>query len=796
MVTRARGRAIRALDRKALRDLWHLRGQALAIALVIAAGIANLVMATSTLDSLLATRDRFYRDYAFADIWATAKRVPEAMVARIADLDGVRAVETRIVVPAQLAIQGFPDPVKALVVSLPDDRASRLNRLHLREGRLPAPEAAHEVVVSEAFAQAHGFDPGAQLQATIQGRRQTFQIVGIVLSPEYVYQIQPGAAFPDFKRFGVLWAGRRVLQAAADMDGAFNDVALGLRPGTEPQAVINALDRLLRRYGARGAYARADQLSHKFLDGEFEQLRTMAVLFPTIFLGVAAFLLNVVLSRLIGMQRDQVAVLKAFGYGNYAIGAHFALIVGLICAAGTVIGLAGGMWLGALLAGVYREFYRFPFLDYALSPEVVAVGVAVSVAAAFAGTFTAVRRAARLPPAEAMRPPAPDRFRVSWLERVAPRRWLTQPTRMILRNLGRRPFKAGLTVLGLALAGAIMLMGRFQNDAIDYMIDAQYRLGQRNDLSVDFTEAAGRGALFELAGLPGVTRVEPYRYTAVRLRHGHRSYRTSLQGLPADATLKRPIDARLRALPIPPEGVMLTDYLALMLGLKLGDTLQIEVLEGRQRTVQVPVVALANEYLGVQAYMEQDAMNRLLGDGDVVSGAYLLVERTAREAVYRQLEARPRIAGVGVREVAIANFYDTLAESILVFTFIAMLLGAVINFGVVYNSARVALSERGRELASLRVLGFTRGEVAYILLGELALLVLLSLPLGALLGYALCAVFAFAADSDLFRIPVHISLRTFVFAGVTMVVSTVLSAWLVRRRIERLDLVEVLKTRE
>ena len=787
---------MRSLHRKAYRDLWHLRGQALAIALVIAAGIANLVMATSTLESLLVTRDRFYADYAFADVWAAAKRVPEGLVARIAALEGVRHVETRIVTPANLSIEGFADPVKALVISLPDEREPRLNRLHVREGRLPAPNAAHEVVVSEAFAEAHGFGPGARLSATIHGRRQSFEIVGVVLSPEYVYQIQPGSAFPDFKRFGVLWTGRRALEAAADMDGAFNDVSLALRPGVQPQAVIDALDALLRRYGARGAYARADQLSHKFLEGEFEQLRTMATLFPTIFLGVAAFLLNVVLSRLIGMQRDQVAILKAFGYGNAAVGAHFALIVGSICAFGTAIGLAAGTWLGAMLAGVYREFYRFPFLDYAISADVVAVGVAVSAAAAFAGTFAAVRRAALLPPAEAMRPPAPDRFRVTFLERLAPRRWLTQPTRMILRNLARRPFKAALTVLGLALAGAIMMMGRFQNDAIDYMIDAQYRVGQRNDLSVDFVEPAGRGAVFELATLPGVTHVEPYRYTAVRLRHGHRSYRTSLQGLLSGATLKQPIDAQLQPVPVPPAGVMLTDYLAWMLGLDVGDVVEIEVLEGRQRTVHAPVVALVNEYLGVQAYMEQGAMNRLLGDGDVSSGAYLLVETVAREAVYRALEARPRVAGVGVREVTIANFYDTLAESILVFTFIAMLLGAVINFGVVYNSARVALSERGRELASLRVLGFGRGEVAYILLGELALLVLLSLPLGALLGYGLCWVFASAADSDLFRIPVHISTRTFVFAAVTMTISTVLSSLLVRRRIQRLDLVEVLKTRE
>jgi putative ABC transport system permease protein len=787
---------MRALDLKALRDLWHLRSQALAIALVIAAGIANLVMAASTLDSLYVTRNRFYQDCAFADVWASLERAPQSLGERIAAIDGVQTVETRIVVAANLSIEGFGDPVKALVHSLPDEREPLLNRLYLRAGRLPAPNAQREVVVSEAFAEAHGFAPGDRLRATIYGRSAAYTIVGVVLSPEYVYQIQPGAMFPDFKRFGVLWMGRRALEAAADMDGAFNSVTLRLLPGTPAAAVTGPLDALLRRYGGLGAYARVDQLSHRFLDGEFEQLATTAKLFPTIFLGVAAFLLNVVLSRLVGMQRDQIAILKAFGYSNRAIAAHFVLIVALIGAVGIALGLVGGVALGQWMSGMYREFYRFPFLDYRLSPWVVLLGTGVSLAAALLGTFHAVASAAKLPPAEAMRPPAPERYRESVVERMGLRRWLTQPTRMIVRNIERRPVKSVLTVVGLSLACAIMMMGRFQNDAIDFMIDVQFRIGQRNDVSVDFIEPSARRAAFELASIPGVRWVEPYRTVSVRLRHGHRTYRTGLQGLMPHGSLKRPVDTALRAVPVPPEGLLLTDYLAELLDARVGDAIEIDVLEGRQRRVTAPVAAVVSEYMGVQAYMDVDAVNRLLGDGDVVSGAYLAVDAARQTSVYRALEKRPRVAGIGVRRLAIQNFYDTLAESILVFTFVALMLGAVINFGVVYNSARIALSERGRELASLRVLGFTRGEVSYILLGELAILVLLSIPLGLAAGYLLCWFFAVSLDSDLYRIPVHISTSTFVFAVVTTVLSAAASALLVRRRVERLDLVEVLKTRE
>jgi putative ABC transport system permease protein len=407
-----------------------------------------------------------------------------------------------------------------------------------------------------------------------------------------------------------------------------------------------------------------------------------------------------------------------------------------------------------------------------------------------------VRTAASLPPAEAMRPPAPERYRESLVERLGLRRWLSQPTRMIVRNIERRPAKSVLTVVGLALACAIMMMGRFQNDAIDFMINVQFRIGQRNDVSVDFVEPAPRRAAFELAGIPGVHTVESHRTVAVRLRHGHLTYRTAIQGLQPDGLLKRPVDAELRAVVLPAEGLLLTDYLAKLLDAQIGDTVEIEVLEGRQRRVSAPVAALVSEYMGVQGYMGIDPLNRLLGDGNVVSGAYLAVDAAQQTAVYRALEERPRVAGIGVRRLAIQNFYDTLAESMLVFTFVALMLGGVINFGVVYNSARIALSERGRELASLRVLGFTRGEVSYILLGELAILVLLSIPLGLAAGYMLCWLFAVSLDSDLYRIPVHISGSTFVFAVVTTAVSAALSALLVRRRVQHLDLVEVLKTRE
>lgn len=787
---------MQALTRKAVADLWHLRGQAIAIALVIAAGIANLVMAQSTYASLAQTRARFYADYAMADVWAVCKRAPESLLARIAALPGVRVARSRLLAFGNLGVPGFSDPVKAQVQSLPAHGSSPLNRLHLRMGRLPSPAQADEVVVNEAFASAQGLRPGDRIRATLNGRSQWFRIVGTALSPEFVYPIQPGASFPDFKRFAIVWMGRRALEAALDMDGAFNEVTLAVQPGADTAALLADVDALLQRYGGRGAHDRADQLSNRFLDSELQQLRTMARLFPTIFLGVAAFLLHVVFTRLIGTQRDQIAVLKAFGYGHARIGRHYALIVSLMAVLGTVLGLGLGLVLGHWLSGVYQDFYRFPFLDFRFDAGVVLTGAGVALAASLAGAAQAVWQAVRLPPAEAMRPPAPDRYRPSILERVGLHAFLSQPARMILRQLERRPLRAVLSVVGLALAASVMMIGRFQSDAIDYMIDVQFRQALHSDLSVDFVEPIDRSALFELAALPGVRAVEPYRSVAVRFRHGLASYRSAIQGLPADATLKTPVDRALRPIVLPTDGLLLTDWLAQRLGLNTGDWVEVEVLEGRRKRLRIPIVGVVSEYIGVQGYMRLDALNQRLDDGDVISGTLLRVDPDRQSQLYRLLERRPRVAGIGVRKLGIDNFYATVAESMLIFAFISTLLGGVINFGVVYNAARVALSERGRELASLRVLGYTRREVATLLLGELGLLVLLSIPFGLAAGYGLSWLFAQGLQTDLYRVPVELERSTYALAAAMMLLSSLLSAAVVWRRVGRLDLIAVLKTRE
>lgn len=786
---------VKALERKLLRDLWHMRAQAVAIALVLMCGVATFVMFLATLHALRETQQDYYRQYRFADMFVSLKRAPDALAARVRMVDGVARADFRVVAQVRLEMPGFSEPAMGLMVSAPQAGAS-LNGLYLASGRLPDPLRPDEVVASKPFAEAHGLHLGATFIALLNGRRQPLRLVGTALSPEFIEQMRPGAATPDYKRFGVLWMARRALGQAYDMHGAFNDIAIALAPRADSDAAIASIDRLLEPYGGLGAYTRKDQRSHRYLTQELDQLGTLATLFPVIFLGVAAFLLHVVIGRLVATQREQVAALKAFGYPNRALMWHYLQLVGLIAVLGIAAGTALGAWLGAGLSNVYREFYHFPYLSFTLPPLIALEGAAISLLAAAGGAALAIRRTVALRPAEAMRPPAPPRYRVSWIERIAGGRWLSQPARMILRHIQRERWRSLLTMLGVALGGGIILTSLFQRDTVTYMLDVQFRRAQRDDLAVLFTEPAARRAGSELAALPGVRHVEVFRSVPVRLRFGARSYRTAIRGMENGGDLQRVLDTGLRPVPLPAGGILLTDFLADMLGVRAGDRLQVDVLEGRRPLREVVVAGVVREYIGVSAYMELRALNTLMREGPALSGAWLAVDSAALPELYRRLARMPRVAGMAKREQEIINFNRMMEQTMLFFSSIATAFAIVIAFGVIYNSARIALTERGHELASLRVLGFTRAEIAYILLGELGLLTLVALPTGLLLGRAMCHYIAHALQTDLFRVPVVLEARTYAFAVAVVVASAILSGLAVRRRLDRLDLVAVLKTAE
>jgi putative ABC transport system permease protein len=789
---------VKALDRKLLRDLRLMWSQVLTIALVVASGVGGFITTMSAVDSLALARDRFYASGHFADVFASVKRAPNALLQTLLDLPGVADVQTTVEQIVRIELPGVVDPVIGQLIGVDPQVPMRMNRVTVRNGgALDASTLADQAIpalVSAAFADARGIVPGARISALINGKRRTLEIVGIALSPEFIFAGLQGV--PDLRGFGVFWVPRDALAAAYDMDGAFNRVAIKLAPGASEHAVIDALSMQLTRYGGREAHGRKDQASHAILDSEIKQQRVLGTLLPSIFLGVAAFLLNVVVSRLVATQREQIAALKALGYPNLAIGAHYLKLVLVIVVLGLMLGVVLGDVLGEQFLRLYAQSFRFPSFEHHIAPWLLVVGISITLSTAVLGTLNALLATVRLAPAEAMRPQSPGHYRHTLIERLGITR-ISPALRMILRNMERRPLRTLLATGGVAVSVAIVVMGNFFSDAIDYVVDAQFNVALRSDVVVWMPEAADDSARHELARLPGVTAVESGRDVAVRFVNGHLSQRGAIQGMAQHAELRRIVDMDKRvASQLDGDGLVMTDRLAEKLRLRVGQTVRVEVLEGQQRTVSVPLTATVREMMGLNAYMERRALNKLLQEGDLSTQFALAIERGGEPELLQATKQMPRVIGAFSKATVLRNMQEVSARNIRIMSTVLTVFATVIAVGVVYNNARIALAERTWELASLRVLGFTRAEVSGLLLGEMAISIAVALPLGMLMGYGVVQLVSRLVASDQFLFPVQIQSSTYAWSVMVVLAAAAASALVVRRRIDKLDMVAALKTRE
>ncbi len=787
---------MRALDLKLIRDVSRMKGQMVAVGLVMACGLAMMIMARSLILSLETTRAAYYERNRFADVFCDLKRAPNAMRERLAAIPGVAAVETRVVGAVRMDLPGLAEPADGTIISIPEGNPARLNTLALRTGRYPEIGKANEVIIGEAFAKAHGFQPGDWIDVTLRGAKERLMIVGIALSPEFVFEARPGEALPDNKRFGVFWMNERELATANDLDGAFNNVIVDVAPGGDNAAVMAEMDRLLEPYGGLISYDRRDHASAKQLDDEIAMLNGMSIAFPVVFLSIATFMTSAVLARVIRLQREQIAQLKAFGYSSGQVGAHYLKFALVIVTIGLLAGGIAGTWLGSNVVTMYHKFFQFPSLTF--HPDLPAIGIAflVSSAASLLGVIGAVRQAMRLPPAEAMRPEPPADFKPSLLERIGVTNLAGPSMRMALRNIERRPWQAAFTALGLALAVGIPIVPGAMRDGISFLLDFQWTLAQRQDVTVTLIEPGSAAAFNDIRHLPGVIHAEQFRSVPARLHFGHRSHRLAVTGVSPGTLLNRALDEHGNPIPVPPDGLLISRKLAEMLGVNPGDSLLMEVQEGRRPSREVPVHGLITDYAGLAAYMDIDALRRLMQEGATVSGAHLSIDAGKWEEFLAKVKEVPRIANLGITSALQQSFRKTTAESITLIQGIYFSFSVIVAFGVVYNSARIALSERSRDLATLRVVGFTNREVAGVMIGELVMLTVVAIPAGLWIGGRLSNFIVQAASTETIRLPLILTHETYATAILIVLLSAGVSFYVVSRRIRNLDLLGVLKASE
>jgi putative ABC transport system permease protein len=787
---------MRALDKKLLRDFRRLWAQALAIALVLACGVAILLTTYGMYGALEDTRSAYYERNRFADVFADANRVPKSVLRDISEIGGVRSVEARISTYVILDLDIRVETVTGHILSLPENGAAQHNLPIVRSGRLPNPGHVDEVVVNEPFATANHLKPGDRFHANLNGQRRELTLTGTVLSPEFIYTIGPGALMPDNETFGILWMPERSLAAAYDMRGAFNNVTLKLDPQANEDAVITELDNILSRYGGTRAYGRDVQLSNSFIEAEIVSQRVSAMILPPVFYGVSAFLVGMVIARIIALERSEIGLLKSLGYSDVEVCIHYLLLASLIAVVGTLLGWSVGTWLSRAVAQLYAQFFDFPYLIYRVSLNAYAVSGILAIISASAGAAKSALSAARIPPAEAMSPPVPPRFRRTFLDRLLTSLRPSQSVMMILRSLMRWPIRSALTTLGLSLAAAVLVASSFFIDAMDVLMDTTFQQANRQDAVLQFSPDIPEAALASVAKLPGVIKAEGQLYQAVILRNGHLEKETSVSATHPGSDLARIVDSDGAIIDPPENGILLPHRLAAQLQVDVGDTIQMELKGGRNETFDIQVSGTVIQYFGLGAYMNADTLNRLLRQAPRVSVANLLIDTNQLPELHRTLKDTPELSGLSMLDDMRRSFEDTIQQNIAIMTTIYLVIAVLITFGVAYNGARIQLSERARELASLRILGFSKGEVSFILIGETMLLAILAQPLGWLLGAGIAVALAEGATSDLYAIPLVLEPEAFAQASLVVLGAALVSSLIVRRRLDRLDLIQVLKTRE
>jgi putative ABC transport system permease protein len=779
----------RILDRKLVRDLWVFRGQASGIVLVLACAAAAVSMSFSVQRSLDATREDYYRRYGFADLFASVTHAPLSLVETIRRIPGVEAAAARIVGYGTISIAGFDEPVSGRLISLPEDGDPPVNALVLRRGRRPAADQPEGIAVNESFAAAHNLSPGNRLTATIGGHKRNLVVAGIALSPEFIFALGPGQIVPDDRRFAIVWMDRSALATDLGMSDQFNDLALRLRPGTSTSGVTEALDRLLALYGGTDIHDRSQQYSHAFLSSQLTELGAVGVLVPAIFLGVAVVLLHASMLRIVELQRAQIGIIKALGFDDHSIGWHYVKFALVLAGAAVLLGLPVGIALGYGMTRIYAEFFHFPFLNY--RPDMLAAAgvIAALGCAATLGAMPPAGRAAALRPAVAIRPASPVAYRRIAGERLE--RHLTAPASMILRQLGRRPLRPMLTAATIAFAVGLQIATLFSFDALDEMVDVFYARTQHQDATIVFAGPLPATLLVELEAWPGVGAVEGYLATPVRISLAGTSRHVVLIGLPAGGTLHRLLDLVLQPTPVPGIGIALSRALATILHADVGDRVTVSSATGRP--FEVPVTKLVEQYIGMGAYMELAALDRLLGDKAVVSGAEVKLADGDHSDFYRALKDSPVVAGFVPRVPTVTAFRQTMARTLTIIVSFFVAFAGVAAFAIVDATVRIALSERLRDLSIMQALGFGNGTIVFMLAGELGAAILAALPLGCVVGVGLGHLIVWNLDNDLFHVPLVVGWRSYAIAGGTVLAAATLSFTLAARRLRFVDLPTVLR---
>lgn len=784
------------LWKKMWRELRENKAAYLACLAVIAIGLMLFVAMSVLFEGLNEAKNNFYGDYRFADGFAKVRGISQIQVDRLAFVEGISRLEGRRVEDVRVFFPEREENVYLRLVSLRPEQTARLNDVMLQAGTLPA-AGSRSILPDPGFLEANGLQTGDTIPVIIAGNQVELTVTGAAISPEFVYAMRtPMDIYPDPATFGVAYLPLDVMQNLFGEE-SLNDITFTLAPGHTYEDVEGRLKPRLESYGLESIYAREDQLSEVILNQELQSLQSMVTSMPLLFLIVAATILYILLKRMVEQQRGQIGTLKALGYSSREILFHYISYALIIGALGGLFGALLGFWLSYPLMAMYETFFNLPGLTGRFSFYYLVLGVLFSTGfGALAGYFGS-KDVLKLQPAEAMKPPAPPSAKQTLLEGWRAY-WnnLTVQGKMATRNMFRNLGRSFITLIGVMFAFSLIATTGYFLSLMDVLLVDQFTKVQTHDVKVVFTAPTNSWeARLELSPLPGVNRFEAYLEAPATLQHGWYEKDTVILGLEPESEMYNLLNRNGVKVALPAEGILLSQNLAESLRAEAGSRLEIESPYAKDSPVYSEVVDIIPQYLGTNAYMDIQALGRLLGQGNISTAALLAVE----EGAFPYLKDRYReSAGVfSVEEKsALLNKFQELMESYSFTFWVLALFGILTGFAVIYNSGMVSLSERRRELASLRVMGMTSEEVLQVLSFEQWFVSLFGMLAGVPMTMLFLQGMANAMQNDVFTYPVMFELQPFIIGTV----GTAASIWLTQRfifsKIRQLSMVEALKERE
>jgi putative ABC transport system permease protein len=792
----------RMLLRKLLRDVLQRKGALLTLCIIVAIGVGCYISMASVYRDLSGSQKRYYQNYRFADFVVDVKRAPAWAVEEVASLPNVRAARGRVSFETLIDLPTREEPISGLAISMPETSSPVLNDILLYSGTWFSKGDHKEVILNDAFARKNGLSPGSRIKVLLLDKQHDLLVVGTAMSPEFVYLIPPGGVevAPDPAQFGVMYLPEQFLQESCEMDGAFNQIIGVAYDSSRPAltATLGLIEEKLDAYGVIGTTVAEDQPSARYLADELKGLRITSTVMPTIFLIVAVLVLNVLMSRMVAQQRTIIGTLKALGYTSGSITAHYigyGIFVGLI---GGLGGVAFGYWAQDELVKLYRQFFALPDIQPHFYLHVLLLGMTISIVSAAIGTLLGARRAARLEPAVAMRPPPPEKGgkvlpeRIEGFWRPLPFRW-----KMIVRAIFRNPFRSSVNMLASLVATALIFAALSMTDSLDYLMNYEFKKVAHQDISISLRDPEGITAPREVSLLPTVTETEPQLVVPCDLQNGPYQKRIGVMGLVHGNHLYTPLDKQGNPIAIPGLGLILSKKLAEILNLAPGDTVRLRSLIGLREEVVAPIVGTVETFLGLSAYANIRYLSKLIGEEWAAN--VILCDTFQGKAVHSfldPLKARPTVIGVKERTRALIQLNETFGKTMGTMMFIMVLFAGLVAFGSVFNTALVSLSERQREVGTLRVLGYSPTQITGIFSGESLMLngagILMGLAFGILLAHGL----SLAYSTELYRFPAVIYPWRLAMCAVIMGIFVSAAQLIIHRLICKLKWLEVVKIME